>query len=55
MTVWRKGKVAGIWVNAESVTFRNVPSFYAVAASRPVEELIDARRPPRSTRSASAI
>ena len=23
MTVWRKGKVAGIWVNAESVTFTN--------------------------------
>ena len=27
MTVWRKGKVAGIWVNAESLTFNNVPSF----------------------------
>jgi uncharacterized protein (TIGR02186 family) len=40
MTVWRKGKVAGIWVNAESVTFRNVPSFYSVAASRPVDELV---------------
>jgi uncharacterized protein (TIGR02186 family) len=40
MTVWRKGKIAGIWVNAESVTFRNVPSFYAVAASRPVDELL---------------
>ena len=40
MTVWRKGKVAGIWVNAESVVFGNVPSFYAVAASRPVDEII---------------
>src|SRR5271163_5213469 len=29
MTVWRKGKVAGIWVNAEAVTFAGVPSFYA--------------------------
>src|SRR3982750_4544468 len=37
MTVWRKGKVAGIWVNAEAVVFGNVPSFYAVAASRPVD------------------
>jgi len=27
MTVWRKGKVAGIWVNAEAVVFGNVPSF----------------------------
>ena len=25
LTVWRKGKVAGIWVNAESVTFTGVP------------------------------
>jgi len=40
MTVWRKGKVAGIWVNAESVTFRNVPSFYSVAASRPLDDLL---------------
>ena len=38
--VWRKGKVAGIWVNAESVTFSNVPSFYLVAASRPLDEVL---------------
>jgi uncharacterized protein (TIGR02186 family) len=40
VTVWRKGKVAGIWVNAESVTFDNVPSFYAIAASRPLDALL---------------
>jgi uncharacterized protein (TIGR02186 family) len=40
MTVWRKGKVAGIWVNAEAVTFSAVPSFYAVAASRPLDEAV---------------
>jgi len=40
MTVWRKGKVAGVWVNAESMTFTNVPSFYAVAASRPLDEVL---------------
>src|SRR5207302_287140 len=40
LTVWRKGKVAGIWVNAEAVTFTGVPSFYAVAASRPIEEAV---------------
>ena len=39
-TVWHKGKVAGIWVNTESVTFTNVPSFYFVAASRPLEEVL---------------
>lgn len=40
MTVWRKGKVAGLWVNAEAMTFTNVPSFYAVAASRPPDEAL---------------
>jgi uncharacterized protein (TIGR02186 family) len=40
LTIWRKGKVAGIWVNAEAVTFTGVPSFYAVAASRPIEEAV---------------
>jgi uncharacterized protein (TIGR02186 family) len=40
MRVWRKGKVAGVWVNAESMTYTNVPSFYAVAASRPLDEVL---------------
>jgi uncharacterized protein (TIGR02186 family) len=40
LIVWRKGKVAGIWVNAESVAFSNVPSFYSVAASRPLDEVL---------------
>ncbi|MGE5270943.1 MAG: TIGR02186 family protein [Thiohalocapsa sp.] len=41
MTVWRKGKIAGIWVNAESMMFSNVPSFYAVVSSRPVDEILE--------------
>ena len=40
MTVWRKGKLAGLWVNAESMTYTNVPSFYAVASSRPLDEVL---------------
>ncbi len=40
MTVRRKGKVAGIWVNAEPSPSANVPSFYAVAASRPLDEVL---------------
>jgi uncharacterized protein (TIGR02186 family) len=40
LTVWHKGKVAGVWVNAESVTFANVPSFYTVATSRPLDEIL---------------
>ncbi len=40
MVVWRKGQVAGIWVNEESVRFEGVPSYYAVASSRPLEEIV---------------
>ncbi len=39
-TVWRKGKIAGIWANAESFSFSNVPSFYTVASSRPLDEVV---------------
>jgi uncharacterized protein (TIGR02186 family) len=38
-----KQKVAGIWMNVASERFRSVPSFYAVASSRPLSELVDER------------
>ncbi len=38
-----KERFAGIWVNAASSDFRSAPSFFAVAASRPVEEVVDDR------------
>lgn len=38
-----KQKVAGIWINAESSAFRSVPSFFALASSRPIEEIVDER------------
>lgn len=41
--VREKQKVAGIWVNADRLRYRTAPSFYAVAASRPVEQLVDDR------------
>jgi uncharacterized protein (TIGR02186 family) len=40
ITVRRKSRIAGIWVNSREVMFANVPSFYFVAASRPLEEII---------------
>lgn len=40
MTVRHKSKIMGIWVNTSGVTFANVPSFYAVAASRPLGEVL---------------
>lgn len=38
-----KRKIAGIWINADSSNFRSAPSFYALASSRPVHELVDER------------
>jgi uncharacterized protein (TIGR02186 family) len=38
-----KQKIAGIWMNAESARLRSVPSFYAVASSRPLDDLVDGR------------
>ena len=38
-----KEKVAGIWVNAEALRYRSAPSFYAIASSRPIAALVDAR------------
>jgi uncharacterized protein (TIGR02186 family) len=40
MTVRRKSRVAGIWVNTQQVTFASLPSFYAVAASRPMADIL---------------
>lgn len=37
MTVRRKERVAGIWVNHDSITFPKVPGYYAVASTRPLE------------------
>jgi uncharacterized protein (TIGR02186 family) len=41
--VREKHKIAGIWMNADSNRFRSAPSFYAVASSRPVPDLVDER------------
>ena len=38
-----KQKIAGIWMNADSSRFRSAPSFYAVAASRPIGDIVDDR------------
>lgn len=38
-----KEKVAGIWMNVESTDLRSAPSFYALASSRPVRDIVDDR------------
>ena len=38
-----KQRFLGIWINAEASSFRSVPSFFALASSAPVEEIVDPR------------
>jgi uncharacterized protein (TIGR02186 family) len=42
MVTWRKERVLGIWVNAESRTFVDVPSYLAVLANRPIDAVAGA-------------
>lgn len=37
MTVRKKERVAGLWINHDSVTYPNVPGYYAIASTRPLE------------------
>jgi uncharacterized protein (TIGR02186 family) len=41
ITVRRKARVAGIWLNTRAVRFETAPSFYAVATTRPIAALVD--------------
>lgn len=43
LVIREKQKVAGIWMNVESARFRSAPSFYAVASSKPLAQLVDER------------
>lgn len=40
-TVRRKSNVAGLWINTDAVNFESVPSYYAIASTRPIEEIAD--------------
>lgn len=40
LLVHKKARFAGIWVNAESIEFDDVPSLYGVASSRPLYEIL---------------
>ncbi len=43
LTVRKKARVAGIWINTQAVRFESVPGFYAVSTTRPIEKLADDR------------
>jgi uncharacterized protein (TIGR02186 family) len=40
VTVRRKERRFGLWVNTEAVVVRQAPSFYAIATTRPLDELL---------------
>ncbi|MGR3479266.1 TIGR02186 family protein [Salipiger marinus] len=42
VTVWRKARRMGIWVNSEAVEVDSAPGFYAVATSAPWSDVISA-------------
>lgn len=35
----KKSRVAGIWLNTDSLLFTSVPSYYAIASTRPLDEV----------------
>jgi len=39
MTIWKKDRRAGLWVNSESLTFEDVPTYYALLSTRPASEI----------------
>lgn len=39
LTARHKANVAGLWVNTSAYTFKNVPSYYTVLATRPVADI----------------
>ena len=36
-----KSQVFGIWMNTDSTELRSVPSYYAIASSRPLDQIVD--------------
>lgn len=43
VAIWRKDRRMGIWVNVEAVNMASVPSFYAVATTAPLPQILSAQ------------
>lgn len=41
IVVREKQKVAGIWINVDSAELRSAPSYYAIASTRPIDQIVD--------------
>lgn len=37
VTIWKKDRRAGLWVNSQRVTFRGVPNYYAALSTKPLD------------------
>ncbi|MEM7777172.1 MAG: TIGR02186 family protein [Pseudomonadota bacterium] len=37
----KKNRIAGIWVNTQAITFDDVPSYYAIYSTKPLDEIAD--------------
>ena len=37
----QKARFGGIWINAASTDYRSAPSFFAVASTRPIDDIVD--------------
>lgn len=42
VVVRKKARVAGLWVNSSSIRFASFPSYYAIASTRPIDEIAEA-------------
>mgnify|MGYP001193413488 FL=1 len=40
-TVRKKQRVSGIWINRKKMKFKEVPGFYAIASTRPLNEIAE--------------
>jgi len=40
LIIRKKENKAGIWVNSENITVRDVPGYYAIASTRPLDEFL---------------
>ncbi len=43
LTVRKKERIAGIWINTQALRFESAPGFYAVATTAPIRDLLDER------------
>ena len=41
ITLREKQRRLGMWINADDASFRSAPSFYALASSRPLDDVVD--------------